>query len=245
MNFGALALVGSGEYTESMLELESMLLKAASARGKNGNYVQIATAAGDESDSRVEYWKNLGQEQADRLGVPARFLDIRNREDVLSKDWSQEISGASLIYFSGGNPHHLADSFRQTPLWQSVINEFSQGTSLAGCSAGAMFLGTHIPSFRGPFAHAVKGMNLIPGLNVLPHYDRYFGRIPRPVRGFIEKDRGDSYTIGIDENTALYYFENGWKHFGRGRIHQLSEDPHIITETSGADLHLPLSIQLS
>ena len=124
MNFGALALVGSGEYTESMLELESMLLKAASARGKNGNYVQIATAAGDESDSRVEYWKNLGREQAQKIRCDWKFIEVFDLNDALNPKWIEAIRDSALIYFSGGNPIHLYESLRDTKYWISIESKY-------------------------------------------------------------------------------------------------------------------------
>ena len=57
-NIGALALVGSGEYTEPLLDLERELIEVAKRKGKNGPYVQFATAAGEEHADRIEYWKS-------------------------------------------------------------------------------------------------------------------------------------------------------------------------------------------
>jgi len=46
MNFdhGALALVGSGEYSEQMQEFEAELVQRAIARGKRNTFIQIPTA---------------------------------------------------------------------------------------------------------------------------------------------------------------------------------------------------------
>mgnify|MGYP006271580493 FL=1 len=242
MKHGSIALVGSGEYTNAMYELDKSLISSAHKRGKSGPFIQIPTAAGQESEERIFYWRDLGRAHAEKIGIESKFLDIRTREDAMNAEWLEEIKGASLIYFSGGNPSYLANTFRDTPIWTAICKEFFEGSSLAGCSAGAMFMGSAIPQFRLPFGKASSGLGLIPKLMVLPHYDRYFGRIPSPARSFIERSHDEAYVVGIDENTALHMDEEGWKHYGTGRILQLSEEPKIVTDSQGARLNLPLKI---
>jgi cyanophycinase len=62
---GSLALVGSGEYLPVMAEFEKSLLEDGIKNGKENIYIQIPTAAAQESASRLEYWKDLGQKQAE------------------------------------------------------------------------------------------------------------------------------------------------------------------------------------
>ena len=62
---GSLALVGSGEYLPAMANFEKSLLDDGIKNGKRPIYVQIPTAAGQESDDRLDYWKQLGKAQAD------------------------------------------------------------------------------------------------------------------------------------------------------------------------------------
>ena len=82
MAVGNLALVGSGEYTPAMLDLESKLIESGRRNNKNNVYVQFATAAGLESKESIEYWRTLGAEQAQRIGVEQKFIEVFNREDV-------------------------------------------------------------------------------------------------------------------------------------------------------------------
>jgi cyanophycinase-like exopeptidase len=37
---------------------------------------------------------------------------------------------------------------RESPTWEAIERNFRSGSSLAGCSAGAMALSSHIPNFR-------------------------------------------------------------------------------------------------
>jgi cyanophycinase len=244
MQHGALALVGSGEYSESMRTLEAQLIQLGVSQGQGGGFVQIAAAAGLESDDRFTYWKELGRKQAQAIGALWRFLNIRDRNDALDPQWVEQVSGASLIYFSGGNPYHLADTFRDTPLWRAIVKEFGNGSSLAGCSAGAMFMGTHIPAFRPPFAQEKMGVNLIPGLFVLPHFDKFFGKIPQQMRKILDNSDSNSHVIGIDENTALTYQNGEWKHYGMGRVHLLSHNPKQIIGSSYERISLSLTMNI-
>ena len=145
---GSIALVGSGEYLPAMAGLEKSLIDDALALGKKPTYIQIPTAAGRESQDRLDYWRALGKAQADKLGVEQIFLPIYNREGALNPVLADLINDSALIYLSGGDPHHLAESLRDTPVWQSIVKNWKAGSSLAGCSAGAMVLSAHVPNFR-------------------------------------------------------------------------------------------------
>jgi cyanophycinase-like exopeptidase len=114
---GSIALVGSGEYLPAMADLEKSLIDDALTLGKKPTYIQIPTAAGRESQDRLDYWRALGKAQADKLGIEQIFLPIYNREGALNPVLADLINDSALIYLSGGDPHHLAESLRDTPVW--------------------------------------------------------------------------------------------------------------------------------
>ncbi len=114
-NHGVIALVGSGEYLPVMQEFETGLLHSAFARGKKKSFVQIPTASSHEGEDRRAFWKHRGLEQADRIGCEAIYLPIYEREDAFNPEHIEAIKGAGLIYFSGGDPHRIADVFQDSP----------------------------------------------------------------------------------------------------------------------------------
>jgi cyanophycinase-like exopeptidase len=194
---GPLALVGSGEYTPAMLEVEAGLIA-----GRPPRYVQIPTAASAEGPERLDYWVQLGRAQAARLGVEAVPLVVRTREEAADPAIVAQVAGAGLIYLSGGSPTLLASVLRDTPLWSAIVAEWQAGAALAGCSAGAMAMAAHVPDLRRPDHPGEPGLGLLPHIRVLPHFDRMLDWIPdvlnRPYyRG------GDGHVVGIDEDTAL------------------------------------------
>jgi len=218
---GTLALVGSGEYLPIMAELESSLIQ----NGPSLRYVQLATAAGQESNERLRFWERIGKEQADRIGAQQVFLPVFTREDAMRIDFAKEIQDAGLIYLSGGDPHYLAQTLTGTPVWDAIVSNWNSGTSLAGCSAGAMAFGPDIPHFRKMKESGEIGLGLLPHIRVVPHYNKFFKWIPEgAVQLFLKAPEGVRI-VGIDEGTAIVTNDlKTWNVYGVGNVHLLNGD---------------------
>ncbi len=199
---GALALVGSGEYLPGMADLEGELLRSGIERGLKNRYVQLPLAAGRESVDRLRYWETLGAAQAERLNTEQIFLPVFTRSDAMREDLADEIDGAGLIYISGGDPSYLATSLINTPVWEAIERSWRLGSSLAGCSAGAMALSGDIPNFRKQSAVGTQGLNILPTLRTIPHYNKFFGWIPDSAAKLMVRAPVGVTVIGVDEMTA-------------------------------------------
>jgi cyanophycinase-like exopeptidase len=181
-----------------MLEIERDLIA-----GRPPTYVQIPTAAGREGSARISYWVELGKAQAQRLGVTAVPLLVLEREQADDPQFVAQIEGAGLIYLSGGSPAYLADTLRDTALWRAIRAAWESGAALAGCSAGAMAMADRVPDLFRRSGGERLGLNLLPQLRVLPHFDAMLGRVPDLLtRPFLKAPAGVSL-VGVDENTAL------------------------------------------
>ncbi|MFM1757816.1 MAG: hypothetical protein RL193_393 [Actinomycetota bacterium] len=68
-----------------------------------------------------------------------------------------------------------------------------------------------------------NGLNLLPDIEVIPHYDKMLGWLPDRVASFIARAGADTNLLGIDENTALVKGgpEERWRVTGAGRVHLL------------------------
>lgn len=195
---GKIALVGSGEYLPSMIEVEKSLLK-----GRPPKFVQIPTAASNESEERFQYWINLGLKQAELIGVEGVPLKIKTREDANNKKIVSQLEGAGLIYLSGGNPKHLVDVIKGTLLESEIIRTWKEGASLAGCSAGAMAISAWVAGFKTMIPHSFSGLEILPQISVIPHFDRFLGKLPPFIATKnITPPKGVTL-VGIDEETAL------------------------------------------
>jgi cyanophycinase-like exopeptidase len=224
---GSIALVGSGEFLPIMADLEKSLIDDGIKNGKKPIYLQIPTAAGEESPDRLKYWEELGKTQAELLHIEQRFLPIFNRNDAEKEEFAKQIKDAALIYMSGGDPHHLALSLRDTPTWKAIHENWNSGASLAGCSAGAMVLSSHIPNFRFTKREPTAGLNLLPKIRVIPHFDKFFRWIPDSAAKVLMHAPDNTILLGIDELTALVQRsgEDHWIVQGESKVHVLQGFP--------------------
>jgi len=224
---GSLALVGSGEYLPAMAALEKSLIDDGVKNGKQAKYIQIPTAAGRESEDRLKYWENLGKRQGDLLGIETIFLPIFNREDANNPDLANQITDSALMYISGGDPHYLAQTLMGTLVWDAIVENWSSGASLAGCSAGAMVLSSHIPNFRLLKSTPTAGLNLLPEIRVIPHFNKFFKWIPESAAKILLHVPDDSILIGVDELTAIVKRSgiDDWIVCGEAKVHVLSGMP--------------------
>jgi cyanophycinase len=181
-----------------MMEIERTLIA-----GRPPLYVQIPTAATQEGSDRLRYWIDLGHAQAERLGVTARTLVITNRDEANDPENVAMLEGTGLIYLSGGDPKHLTETLADTEVERGIRNAWQSGSSLAGCSAGAMALGEWVVGFRRIPPHPYPGLGIVPKISVLPHFDRTLGRLPDFLSSRTFRPPQGVHLIGIDEETAI------------------------------------------
>lgn len=224
---GSLALVGSGEYLPAMAAFEQSLIDDGIKNGKQPLYIQIPTAAGRESADRLNYWKELGKSQADSLKIKSIFLPIYTREDAFNMEYVSQIKESALIYMSGGDPHYLAETIINTPLWDAIYENWQSGASLAGCSAGAMVLSSQIPNFRFTKKEPTAGLNLIPNIRVIPHFNKFFKWIPESAAKILLHVPDNTILIGVDELTAIVKRsgDEHWVVYGEAKVHVLKGMP--------------------
>ena len=82
----------------------------------------------------------------------------------------EQIAGADVIYFTGGNPDHLLSVLSDSPFLDAVIAAGQRGVLLAGSSAGAMVMGERMRRPSSP--QGIEALSLVPGVMVLPHHER-------------------------------------------------------------------------
>jgi cyanophycinase len=221
MSPGPLALVGSGEYLPVMATVEGMLLA-----GRAPRYVQIPTAAAPEGEQSLQRWLDLGATQAARLGVEQIPVVARDRDEANAPELARLVDGAGLVYLSGGNPAFLARTLRGSRLWDAIVTAWRSGTALAGCSAGAIALTGWVPSMRALDREPDPGLGILPGLRVLPHFDKMLGWVPDLLTRAVLRPPAGTTVIGIDEETAIVDMTgagDAWQVYGRQQAWVLSD----------------------
>lgn len=215
---GLIALIGSGEFTAAMLDVDRALLAAT---GRSRPRVAIVpTASWPDGEATFRTWIAQGCAHFGDLGAEVEPVELRDREDADDPAWEQAIGEADLVYLSGGKPGHLLEALRDTAAGVALGRVHARGGVVAGCSAGAMVLAGHQPRVRGRrFIRLPLGwtaaLGLVPGVAVLPHYDAF----PEPLLAAVvlASPKG-SDVVGIDEETAAVGVDGAWQVRGRGRV---------------------------
>jgi cyanophycinase len=217
---GPIALVGSGEYTDAMNETDRALLAALSM--EQPHVVVIPTASGLEPGMPA-VWNARGVKHFNKLNAKVTPLRITEREHCYDDANIKALGEADLFYFSGGNPNYVVETWHDTPAWETLVSRWQAGAALAGCSAGAMMLGSFTIRVRdamtGNTPRWVPAMGLAHGIAVLPHFDRMRSFVGHDAfRDIIKTAPAHISVVGVDEDTALVKRRNAWQVMGRQSV---------------------------
>lgn len=204
---GAVALVGSGEYTDAMNETDRYLLNPLGG-APAARVALLPTASGLEPGSPTR-WNAMGRAHFAALGVrDIRQVTIIDRASANDPAQVELLRGANFFYFSGGMPGHIIESLRGTEALRVILDAYAAGAHLAGCSAGAMALAGQTISVRSAMAGGAPqwtpALGIVPGLIVFPHFDRMAGFLGQEAfRNIVRSAPDGSTPVGVDEDTAL------------------------------------------
>ncbi|OGO15498.1 MAG: hypothetical protein A2Y93_11970 [Chloroflexi bacterium RBG_13_68_17] len=229
---GTLALVGAGEFLESMRAVDAELLRRAGAR----RVAILPTASAPDGPGVPERWAAMGVAHFTALGAVARAVMAVDRSSCQAPDLAAQAQEADLVYFSGGKPAYLVETLRDSLVWAAVLSVLARGGLVAGCSAGAMALGGWVPdrpTLRRP-SFWRPGLGLVPQTVILPHFDEI---PPLITAGLAAVAPRGATLIGIAGSTALVGRDAVWTVLGeRGvRVRAQGRDESL---RSGAAVRL-------
>ena len=207
-----ISITGSGEYLDSIRSVDSVLLNKL-----DDPYVlTFPTAAGQESQSRIDYWSNLAKVHFSKLGVKHKDFQALNSEVLNSSKVLQEVEKANFIYFSGGNPNYLFSQIANTSFHEMILTIHKENGILAGCSAGAMIMGEKM--IKG------MGLGLIENSLIIPHYgESFYSWVPNTVKLL---NRGKYKLICLEKDTYFVKTDNEIEIIGKQNVHVIFKDQH-------------------
>lgn len=210
------ALLGSGEFEPWSAEVDRRLLERTP---RSGPVLICPAASAPEGDEVFQRWATMGLEHYAGLGIEAKVLQLRTREDALRDDVVGELDGAAMIFFSGGNPAYLAAILADTPFWAALTSAMDAGLAYAGCSAGVACLGERAPdSAAEKFTRDVwqPGLRAFPRVVFAPHWDALDSFVPGLSDLFAGSLSDGERLFAIDENTAVVGDGRRWTTVGSG-----------------------------
>ncbi len=230
-----LLLMGSGEFTDAVLQIDIMLRDEAGVH----SVAVIPTAAGQESDARK--WITMAEHHYARLGIDVTGIPAFTRKEADDPSWCDVLQHVDLIYLSGGDPNYLHDTLDGSLLWHETVSRMRTGVILAGSSAGAMVLGGSIArnlrSLRDSTAQPewTPAFGLVPHA-IFPHFDRW-RLFPHRLQNF--SSTGQELWMGIDEDTGAFVSQGVAHVLGKGSIELHSGETQAIHE-AGSSFPLPV-----
>ena len=174
----------------------------------------LATASALEGEEVFSRWGRAGVRHFEGLGLPARSLPVRDREDAQRHDFADAVARCSLVFFSGGDPRHLRRTLAGSRLLSAIGELLGAGAVYGGCSAGAMVVGASgRPGGRLSFG---AGLGILSREVFGVHWDAAFAA---PWRAILRsRVPPGCRLIGVAERTAVLGGERGWTVHGNGRV---------------------------
>ncbi len=229
---GLIALLGSGEYLPVMDDVDAYLLGNCGANGRKPRVVCLPTAAGQEGDASVNRWSQMGLDHFSRLGANVRAVPVTDAESANEPQHASAVEEADIVYFSGGNPIYLYQTMKDSLVWKSVQSVWDRGGIYAGCSAGAMILGSEVPDFRAMGLRSISVFGIVPAAFIIPHFDA-FPVIWKPLLFALRRRlRNGEILLGVDEDTAVVGpLKGNWTVMGKSRVHLFTKDSEASFST--------------
>jgi cyanophycinase len=191
----------------------------------------IATSCAMEGQDVMTRWEHMGVAHFQRLGATATPLRICDNGDANLREYSERIAEAGIIWFSGGSPVYLAQSFHMTLCWQALESANRRGAAVAGASGGLGVLNDHVltppPAPGAPVSAAQaaiadyegpNALGLAAPVRALAHFDRMEARRPEFVERIVASLGPEQMAVGVDEDTAVVWSDGAWRAMGHKRV---------------------------
>lgn len=178
------------------------------AGGRDARIAVVPTASSIETAG--ERYKAIFLEMG---AATADVLFIGSREDANGDAHIESLEQATGIFLTGGNQMRLSALVGGTRVAQMVKQRQEAGAIVAGTSAGASILSSHMVAYgasgetpRLRMAQMIAGFGLVPELIIDQHF-RQRDRIGR-LLSLVASNPG-LLGVGIDEDTATLIDANG------------------------------------
>src|ERR1700675_355369 len=212
------------------------------AGGPDGHVVVISTASslGDAAtDMYRELFLGLG------LGM-VTGLRPEEREEADDPSMVAALQEATGVYLTGGNQSRLASIVAGTRLGDGIANAHDRGAVLAGTSAGASAMASHMVAFgqsgstpKNRMVQLSAGLGILQGLVIDQHFEQR-GRIGRLLA--LVAQSPSLLGVGLDEDTcAIIHADQSIQVIGRGAV-TIVDGAHVKTDAYRGKGYRPLMI---
>jgi cyanophycinase len=237
---GHLLIIGGAEDKLRQRQILSRFVSLAG--GPEARIVVISTASslGDEAS---DLYASLFR----ALGVPdVRGIRPLAREEANDPKVCAPVEDATGIFMTGGNQLRLSSVIGGTLLGRTLIERHRHGAVVAGTSAGASALSTHMVAFgtsgatpKQRMTQLSAGLGLLPGVIIDQHFEQR-NRIGRLLALVAQSPA--LLGIGIDEDTAALVTPGGvLEVIGKGSV-TILDPARLTTDAYEVKRHRPIMV---
>ena len=237
---GTVIIIGGAE---DKVRDRVILGRFASLAGGRDACVAVISTASSMGLEAGERYKALFTE----LGVPTvRPIHAVTRAQANDAGVARVVSDATGIFLTGGNQVRLSSTIGGTRLADTITDRFRHGAVVAGTSAGASAMSSHMIAFgtsgatpKVRMAQIAAGLGLLPGVIIDQHFQQR-NRLGRLLSLIAQNP--SLLGLGVDEDTAGIVGPDGvMEVIGRGSI-TVVDGSHSETDAWEVRGHRPLMI---
>ena len=237
---GPVMVIGGAE--DKVREKVLLARFARFAGGPDGHVVVISTASAF-GDRATEVYRELFL----GLGL-GRVSGLRPEERAEADDVAAArlMAEATGVFLTGGNQSRLAQVVAGTRLGDALANAHDRGAVLAGTSAGASAMASHMVAYGQPGAtpknrmvQLSAGLGILHGLVIDQHFEQR-GRYGRLLS--LVAQSPSLLGIGVDEDTCAIVFADNTLHvIGKGAV-TIVDGRHVKTDAYRGKGYKPLMV---
>ena len=212
------------------------------AGGPQSNLVVISTAS-SLGDAATDLYRHIFS----RLGVgKVTGLRPETREEANDPSAAEALAKATGIFMTGGNQLRLSSVIGGTKLGAAILAAHGRGVVVAGTSAGASAVATHMMAFgssgatpKHRMAHVSAGLGLLVNVVVDQHFEQRtrLGRLLSVVA-----QSPSMIGLGLDEDTAaIIDASEVLEVIGRGAV-TIVDGSDVITDAFQTTGHRPMMV---
>jgi cyanophycinase len=237
---GHLLVIGGAE---DKLRQRQILSRFVSLAGGTEARVAVISTASSLGDEATELYRELFRQ----MGIP----DVRGLRPLVRDDANDAAQVAALdeatgIFMTGGNQLRLSSVIGGTLLGRAIVDRHRHGAIVAGTSAGASAISTHMVAFgtsgstpKQRMTQMSAGLGLLPGVIIDQHFEQR-NRIGRLLA--LVAQSPSLLGMGIDEDTAALVSPAGiMEVLGKGSV-MIIDPARIQTDAYEVKRHRPMMV---
>jgi cyanophycinase len=200
MSDGTVIVIGGAE---DKIRDRIILSRFVSLAGGEDAVIVVISTASSIGQEAGERYRQVFQE----LGARAvRPLHAMTRAQANDETFARAVHDATGVFLTGGNQLRLSSTLGGTRLAEAVLERFQQGAVIAGTSAGASAMSSHMIAFgasgatpKHRMAAIAAGLGVLPGVIIDQHFQQR-NRLGRLLSLIAQNP--SLLGLGVDEDTA-------------------------------------------